>query len=858
MAAVASIVIEVQDAQATAAMQRVNAQAVQLGQNFQPVQRISEQTFNNIEGGALKARESAALLGEEFGVKIPRALRGVIAESSLIGPAMTAAFTGLAVLGFVDIIKLAVDHLTGFSAALAVIQKQNSELMASATAASKTLMGPQTLEQVNTRILATTKSVEALNQQLGLTGNLWGDALTKGVAKYSQSQALAVEELDKQKALLNDLYGEQAKLWDEQNRTNPVEILKNQNAARLVGLEGIAKINEAARGETQVIRLEIAKQIADKTVGNSEINKIEKDAIAQRTAFRRSEGDTTRKLAEEVFATSLKGIALINDKEADAIAEQKVLLDRGLIDFSNYTQRKLSIEAMADNQRKELAKQNAEEIARIEEQAAVDVLMPWQRSYAQISMDTQRRLREIQQALKDTRISAEDAARFSAAAWQEQFAKTRDLLATDLETLFDNITSGNIGKYFLTQFKHLVFQMVATWILGMQQMRGASQQSMGSGGGILGSIFGGIFGGGSGGGVGGGSQGGIGSLPGVITNWGNQGVGIPLGNGDFGGEVTGGSSSGGGILGALGLSAGGGAGIAGTTLPAGAGPAGSGAAGGAIGQLLGKLFSHGAGPLSGSMLAAGGIALLADSFRKGGILGGLEGAAGGALTGFAIGGPIGALIGGIAGFIAGIWGHSTKKARLAIEADIKRKAATIEDAYNLFQMDWPTSRDQLEQLRQAGVDALKQAGVKDINRSRVGHVDQWIDKAEKEIDATQAERNRRTALAFGPAEFRVGGFVGAGSGGAIPSWFAGTAMHFAGGGAVPAILHAGEYVMRPEAVAKWGVNRLSQMNAGSGGESHIHLHINAIDKESFRGWLNRYGATEIVRSLRRGSHEGRW
>src|SRR6266478_3175786 len=177
MASVASIIIEVQDGQATAALQRVNAEAAKLGPSLAPVQRISEQTFNNIEGGALKARESAALLGEEFGVKVPRALRGVIAESRLLGPIFTAAFSGLAVVGFVEILKLAVDHLTGFGAALKEIEKQNEELMKSAEAASKTLLGPQTLEQVNSRILATTKSVEALNQQLGLTGNLYGDAL---------------------------------------------------------------------------------------------------------------------------------------------------------------------------------------------------------------------------------------------------------------------------------------------------------------------------------------------------------------------------------------------------------------------------------------------------------------------------------------------------------------------------------------------------------------------------------------------------------------------------------------------------------------------------------------------------------
>jgi gas vesicle protein len=339
----------------------------------------------------------------------------------------------------------------------------------------------------------------------------------------------------------------------------------------------------------------------------------------------------------------------------------------------------------------------------------------------------------------------------------------------------------------------------------------------------------------------------------VITNFGGGGLLGPGGNGDFGGETSGG----GGILGGLGLSAGGGAG-AGATLPAGAGPGG--AAGGPLAGLLGKLFSNSLGPISGSMLATGGIALLASTFRGGGILNGLGGALGGAMTGFAIAGPIGALIGGIAGFIAGIWGKSTKKARLAIEADIKQKSKIIEDSYNLFQTDYNGATTALEQLRQQGVDALKQAGVKDINRSRVGHVDQWVDKAEKEIDATQAERNRRAALAFGPAEFRVGGFVGPGSGGAIPSWFAGTAMHFASGGAVPAILHSGEYVVRPEAVASFGRGRLDSINSGgTGGDTHFHVTINAIDAKSFDQFLGEgNGIGKIMKHIRRGSYEGRW
>src|SRR6266436_6126647 len=110
MASTATIEIIVEDGQATKAFQRINAEAGKLGPTLQPVQRISEQTFNNIEGGALKARESAALLGEEFGVHIPRALRGVLAQSSIVGPALTTAFNTLAIVGFIEILVNAAER----------------------------------------------------------------------------------------------------------------------------------------------------------------------------------------------------------------------------------------------------------------------------------------------------------------------------------------------------------------------------------------------------------------------------------------------------------------------------------------------------------------------------------------------------------------------------------------------------------------------------------------------------------------------------------------------------------------------------------------------------------------------------
>jgi hypothetical protein len=219
----------------------------------------------------------------------------------------------------------------------------------------------------------------------------------------------------------------------------------------------------------------------------------------------------------------------------------------------------------------------------------------------------------------------------------------------------------------------------------------------------------------------------------------------------------------------------------------------------------------------------------------------------------------GAIICAIVGFFSGLFGHSTKKARLAIEKQIKDQSQKIEDAYNSFQMDFPTSHDQLEALRTQGVDALRQAGVKDISRSRVGHVDHWIDKAEKEIGLTQAERDRRTAITFGPAQFRVGGLVGPSAGGPVPAWFAASAMHFAGGGAVPAFLHEGEYVMRPEAVRQWGRGKLDSMNSGGAGGNtvvEVHMHFPSVyDSNGFEETLLR-NTSGLQRTLKRMTNEG--
>jgi hypothetical protein len=73
---------------------------------------------------------------------------------------------------------------------------------------------------------------------------------------------------------------------------------------------------------------------------------------------------------------------------------------------------------------------------------------------------------------------------------------------------------------------------------------------------------------------------------------------------------------------------------------------------------------------------------------------------------------------------------------------------------------------------------------------------------------------------------------------------------FANGGEVLARLHAGEFVMRPEAVRQIGVGTLARMNrtgSAGAGEIHVHIHADEVFTDDY-GSLTRY-AEKIARAL---------
>lgn len=401
----------------------------------------------------------------------------------------------------------------------------------------------------------------------------------------------------------------------------------------------------------------------------------------------------------------------------------------------------------------------------------------------------------------------------------EEWRAAVQSLAGELRALAENPL-----EYLKNRFKQMIFEMIAAALLGGQRIgqglfggiSGGAQGQQG-GGGIFGQLLGGLFGGG-----------GFGSAT------------APGGTGTFtGAPIPGvGSASGSGAVD-----------FNGTPLPVGAA---QGSASIANQDLLTRVRGFfGQGALSQRGAIGVGIAGLLGSLLSGSSNRGVR-ALGGALTGgsigFAFGGPIGAAIGAAIGGLIGLFtGPNFGKMRDRFLRDQFRPAVDrVVDAYNLHQLDYGSAIAQLEQLRQQGVDQLRQLKG---NGARAHDV---IDDAIAKINST--EQARQSALQ------RIGGLP-------VPEFARGGFVTGAMGQPVPVLAHGGEAVLNLQQQAMVGVGRIREAfrstgtaeapRSGSfasggfvGGDGPVHVTIHALDGADVERVINRNPAA-FARGIRR-------
>jgi hypothetical protein len=732
----------------------------------------------------------------------------------------------------------------------------------------------------------------------------------------------------------------------ELRRQEAMETMQLQDQTTENALTGIAKIkqeetdqiNRALVEDMQKMGLSAA-EVKQTALYQAQIAKIHQDTSDKITAYDRQQDERVRVLQEEAIKSSLTGDAAIiasGQKKKEELGKQWA---QGLLDDTHYnaairainqeTNNKIQAndQKTTDKHAEELAKTKAmqdradEDMRTAQEDAALAALPEWQRASAQIEIELNRRERAIEdQKIKE--LAAEhltqdqivainqdaDAKRYDAIVQtnmriQEENKRMVEQFGGDLQSVFDDMTSGNIGKRILSNMEKLFFQIVAQWILSLNVMKsaagsifgsivfgpgstGANVFGGGSGGGgplsILGSLFGGsgssapsgaafqpggifsdpsTFAGGtapifapqsglSGAIAGTGATPGAGLLPSASNaltsaTMSDALVGIGAAGGGAASAASGAQTAGGLSAffgGAKGL-------LAGATPLAAMLLGSSGGKVGSIGGILtGLLLTGKLGSLIQPLtLGAGGLQIAAVSGLAaaltggligfgigqghGGILGSLAGAGTGALAGLMVGGPVGALVGGIVGLLGGVFGgifgssKRKKQANALADNTLLPDITQISNGFDGFQIDSSSAIQQLEQLRtdsQKQLSALKGQG-NDVFNLKVTPA---INAAEQHIRDTQAERDRRSSLAFGPPQFDTGGM-----------------FSMMTGSKGLAVLDHGEIVINPVA-SKKNLSTLANINAGgTGGGFHIggdfviktgHLDRDYVRSGSFR------------------------
>lgn len=651
------IVVEGDTSGLNASLDRINQQAAQLSSGFGQVASASDQATSRMSSGFERSRESARLLREETGIFLPRALQGVIAQSQLLGPALNAAFSGLAVVGFVQVLASVPKAIDG------VIEKFTGAKAA--------------LDAMNSSQAALNKSLEQMNKELEQTQRRNAVIGMSSLGAAQTNLGFRQADIAAQQKVVSDL---KQQLADMQKATVPTDLVLPSGeviggagpAVPKFDTDAIQKVTK----QYEEAQVKLKQFQADAEGAEKELAKIgSQEDVDQMTVYNRQFDETIKK-TEQLYELARKA------------AQEK--LPAGLFGIT-----KLGPVSTFEAR---TAPQSLLGMPAVTSEDVNFVSTAWARgtqAFKGLNQEMMVNIETDQRVAEEGKRAAEQYAR----AW----TSARDVMANSLDQFFFQLTSGNIGQAFLRQFEKLVSQMVATWLVGVRGIAGISRSGgffgdlLGMGGpafsasGVLDST---VLSGALGGGAFNFSNGftpGEASMLGIPLSGGGGGAGVSLSSLPAGALSIGTGGSGrGGFLASLGR------GIS-SLLPLGALAGGAAllGRGGLAGLAGGGLLGFGAGAVAGPLLTG-----IAESlFLSGGIGAGL------ATTLATVGsflGPIGAGIGLVAGLIGLFTGNGKRKEQQTqVLQDMERQLDLLQNSYNLHAISYTSAISQAEQIRKS-------------------------------------------------------------------------------------------------------------------------------------------------------------
>lgn len=341
-----------------ATLQKLNTHLDQIGQK-------GKSGLEHVSSGAHKAKEQLHLVTEELDIKLPRAFRGIVAESKIAQTALSAISTGIVGLGAIQIGTMVFSQLyeeankiyEKFLDVDGAIKKFNDD---AAVAASKKFYENAGIDQLNEDLKKASQQLDQLNTKKANSITWWQQALVGGAgtaAAYNPS----LTGLDKSYFSTGDAAKKNASQGTiDQDELSIAEkkhqrILKAIEDTKLLSsakAQGIAKDRIALEAENAIadedrkyrvsVQTKLAKisERAEKKPGDTgyvpfpdkDTYKTETDDTKQRASVQfqarqyevnREREQELRRLREEALESGLRGSALYAAQEAAAIESLK-------------------------------------------------------------------------------------------------------------------------------------------------------------------------------------------------------------------------------------------------------------------------------------------------------------------------------------------------------------------------------------------------------------------------------------------------------------------------------------------------------------------------------------------------------
>ncbi|HEY6349602.1 MAG TPA: hypothetical protein VI636_09355 [Candidatus Angelobacter sp.] len=384
------------------------------------------------------------------------------------------------------------------------------------------------LEQEKQQMDSIVISLEDQAKFAGLTGKALIDAQEgQAVDKFNKSfgpQMQQTQEYQRGITAIHAIYSAQRAEIDQsagaaaaaRARQNADATIALQHQVLEDSLQGEDRIKQSYSDEIQNLKRQLDQGLISRKDFNDRSVLYAQQAAQKEAALNDAAEKETETMERKARDASLQGDDLILAHKKDQISATVALYAKGEIDFDQYQRRIVAINQDANAQigkndqataekRKQVMDQAAEEQKNAEQTVALASVDEWHRAYAQILLEEQNKVAAIDKAERtalqqyqqndDEYVAIEKAAQAKReAVWAEtnqkiieENKKQVQQLGADLQSVFDDITSGNIGKRILKNFETMFFQILAQWLL--------TTQKMGSG---FGSIFGSlVFGPGS-------------------------------------------------------------------------------------------------------------------------------------------------------------------------------------------------------------------------------------------------------------------------------------------------------------------------------------------------------------------------